>query len=355
MTRCGGGRPRAPTIARRRRRRAVQLPGRVEAERGRRPRRAGRSTSLHGAARDGRRGRVVAGSASPSSTSRRTRSCATHPHLTVTSITPFGLEGPWCDKPATEFTLQAWSGGIVGLGRGAPDRAPGARRRPDRRVARRRVRGDRHAGRRVPALATDGRARRRLDARDAGAVPHVLPGDVQRQAGPAVAQAALRPDPGRRRRERRPGRPRVRDRPAVARLLRDGRPPGVDGGPDAASSSARSSHPTIDAGSAEHTVDEVLDLASAFRIPNAPIANGANVTGIEHFASAGLVRRATLATASANPGRRTACRRSPLRPPRARAAARRARRPTQVAWAERQPPPRCAGAACRSTACACST
>ncbi len=47
-----------------------------------------------------------------------------HPHLTVTSITPFGLDGPWCDRAATEFTLQAWSGGIVGLGRGSPDRAP---------------------------------------------------------------------------------------------------------------------------------------------------------------------------------------------------------------------------------------
>ena len=47
-----------------------------------------------------------------------------HPHLTVTAITPFGLEGPWKDRPATEFTLQAWSGGIVGLGRGSADRAP---------------------------------------------------------------------------------------------------------------------------------------------------------------------------------------------------------------------------------------
>ena len=37
---------------------------------------------------------------------------------------PFGLDGPWRDKAATEFTLQAWSGGIVGLGRGAPDRPP---------------------------------------------------------------------------------------------------------------------------------------------------------------------------------------------------------------------------------------
>ena len=47
-----------------------------------------------------------------------------HPHLTVTAITPFGLDGPWSDRPATELTLQAWSGGIIGLGRGAPDRAP---------------------------------------------------------------------------------------------------------------------------------------------------------------------------------------------------------------------------------------
>jgi len=46
------------------------------------------------------------------------------PHLTVTTITHFGLDGPWCDRAATEFTLQAWSGGIVGLGRGARDRAP---------------------------------------------------------------------------------------------------------------------------------------------------------------------------------------------------------------------------------------
>lgn len=45
-------------------------------------------------------------------------------HLTVTAITPFGLEGPWAGKPATEFTVQAWSGGVIGLGRGAPDRAP---------------------------------------------------------------------------------------------------------------------------------------------------------------------------------------------------------------------------------------
>ena len=47
-----------------------------------------------------------------------------HPQLTVTAITPFGLDGPWHDRPATEFTLQAWSGGIVGLGPRHADRAP---------------------------------------------------------------------------------------------------------------------------------------------------------------------------------------------------------------------------------------
>jgi len=47
-----------------------------------------------------------------------------HPHLVVTALSPFGLDGPWADRPATEFTLQAWSGGAVSLGRGAPDRPP---------------------------------------------------------------------------------------------------------------------------------------------------------------------------------------------------------------------------------------
>ena len=57
--------------------------------------------------------------------------------------------------PATEFTLQAWSGGIVGLGRGAPDRAPvfvggqiGEWLTGD-------LRRHRHAGVAAPGAATD--------------------------------------------------------------------------------------------------------------------------------------------------------------------------------------------------------
>ena len=49
---------------------------------------------------------------------------AANPDLAVASITPFGLDTPWSDKAATEFTLQGWSGGMIGLGRGAPDRPP---------------------------------------------------------------------------------------------------------------------------------------------------------------------------------------------------------------------------------------
>ncbi|MGV0870615.1 CaiB/BaiF CoA transferase family protein [Mycolicibacterium sp. XJ879] len=44
------------------------------------------------------------------------------PHLIVTAITPFGLAGPWADRPASDLTLQAWSGGI--WARGLPERPP---------------------------------------------------------------------------------------------------------------------------------------------------------------------------------------------------------------------------------------
>src|SRR5262249_25063371 len=36
-----------------------------------------------------------------------------------------------------------------------------------------------------------------------------------------------------------------------------------------------------------NTVDDIRDLASAFRIPNAPVANGANVTSLDHFVERG--------------------------------------------------------------------
>ena len=44
------------------------------------------------------------------------------PHIVLTTITPFGTFGPWAERPATEFTLQGWSGSIAS--RGTNDRPP---------------------------------------------------------------------------------------------------------------------------------------------------------------------------------------------------------------------------------------
>src|SRR5882724_4921645 len=44
------------------------------------------------------------------------------PGAVVTAITPFGLTGPWAQAPATDFTLQAWVGGPAT--RGHPDQPP---------------------------------------------------------------------------------------------------------------------------------------------------------------------------------------------------------------------------------------
>src|SRR5881394_2294938 len=40
----------------------------------------------------------------------------------VVTITPFGCDGPWVGRPATEFTLQAWAGATGS--RGYPDGSP---------------------------------------------------------------------------------------------------------------------------------------------------------------------------------------------------------------------------------------
>jgi crotonobetainyl-CoA:carnitine CoA-transferase CaiB-like acyl-CoA transferase len=50
------------------------------------------------------------------------RLAAADPGLIVVSITPYGLTGPYADRPATEFTVQADSGAL-GV-RGTPDRPP---------------------------------------------------------------------------------------------------------------------------------------------------------------------------------------------------------------------------------------
>jgi crotonobetainyl-CoA:carnitine CoA-transferase CaiB-like acyl-CoA transferase len=204
-----------------------------------------------------------------------------HPHLTVTAITPFGLDGPWGDKPATEFTLQAWSGAVVGLARGRPDRAPvfvGGQI------------GEWVAGV-FGAIGTLAASRRTepggelVDVSMLEALAMTLtyyPVTFNDQLGRPMRKKRFVPTPG-------------------VGAASDGLVGlGCGTGQQWLDFCAMVEHPewmedpklfldrtslgpTIDGWIGAHTVEEVLDLASAFRIPNAPIANGSNVTAIEHF------------------------------------------------------------------------
>ena len=209
----------------------------------------------------------------------------THPHLIVTSITPFGLEGPWSDKPATEFTLQAWSGGIVGLARGRPDRPPvfvGGQI------------GEWLAG----IFAGIGTlAARRRAAPDGELV------DVSMLEALALCltyyPVTFNDQLGRPMRRRRfvatPGVGAARDglvglgcgtgQQWLDFCVLVGHPEWMEDRSLFLDRTALA--PTIDAWIAEHTVEEVLELASAFRIPNAPITNGANATTWAHFRERG--------------------------------------------------------------------
>lgn len=44
------------------------------------------------------------------------------PHLVIVALSPYGLTGPYRDRPATEFTIQAESGTLALRGR--PDQPP---------------------------------------------------------------------------------------------------------------------------------------------------------------------------------------------------------------------------------------
>ena len=258
-----------------------QFPQRLEAGRGRRgqcrePRLVGETAGL-GRRRVWSRGSSVAEHA----TLAPGEILGRHPHLTVTAITPFGLDGPWSDKPATEFTLQAWSGAVVGLARGRPDRAPvfvGGQI------------GEWVAGV-FGAIGTLAASRRTepggelIDVSMLEALAMTLtyyPVTFNDQLGRPMRKKRFVPTPG-------------------VGAASDGLVGlGCGTGQQWLDFCAMVEHPewmedpklfldrtslapTIDGWIGAHTVEEVLDLASAFRIPNAPIANGSNVTAIEHF------------------------------------------------------------------------
>lgn len=201
-----------------------------------------------------------------------------YPHLTVAAITPFGLEGPWADKPATEFTTQAWSGGVIGLGRGAQDRAPlfvagqigewlaGAYAAAgtmathsglvDVSVLEAQVLGlTYYSVSFLDALERPFRDRRRLT------IPGVATAaDGLVALGCGTAQQWF-------------------DLCAMV-----GHDEWIDEQSDLSITEQANIHADeIYEWVRENKVDDILDLSSAFRIPNAPVGNGSNVTSFDQF------------------------------------------------------------------------
>ena len=209
-----------------------------------------------------------------------------HPHLTVTTITPFGLDGPWSDRPATEFTLQAWSGGIVGLGRGSADRAPvyvGGQV------------GEYLAGAYASAATLASRLRGGAELVDVSMLETQILGLTYYP----VAYYEMLGRPWRdARRLTVPGIARAKDGLidigcGTAQQWFDlcamtGHQDWIDeDSPLSITEQANEKSDELYAWVESQTVDEIRDLATAFRIPNAPVANGANVTGLDHFVERG--------------------------------------------------------------------
>ncbi|UXA11953.1 CoA transferase [Mycobacterium sp. SMC-8] len=209
-----------------------------------------------------------------------------HPHATVTAITPFGLRGPWSGRPATEFTLQAWSGGIVGLGRGTPDRAPvyvGGQV------------GEYLAGAYASAATLASRMRGGGELVDLSMLETSILGLTYYP----VSYHEMLGRPWRdARRLTVPGIARAKDGLVdigcgTAQQWFDlcamtGHVEWIDeDSPLSITQQANEKAEELYAWVADQTVDEIRDLATAFRIPNAPVANGANVESLDHFVERG--------------------------------------------------------------------
>lgn len=209
-----------------------------------------------------------------------------HPHLTVTSITPFGLRGPWHDRAATEFTLQAWSGGIIGLGRGLPERAPvyvGGQV------------GEYLAGAYASAATLASRYSGRGELIDLS----MLESQILSLTYYPVTYFEMLGRPWRdARRLTVPGVACAQDGLVdlgcgTAQQWFDlcamvGHPEWIDEeSPLTITEQANVHAEEIYAWVGSNLVDEIRELASAFRIPNAPVANGANVASLDHFLERG--------------------------------------------------------------------
>ena len=213
-----------------------------------------------------------------------------HPHLMVLSITPFGMDGPWRDRAATEFTLQAWSGGIVGLGRGAPDRAPvfvGGQV------------GEYTAGVYGSVALLTSRHQQIKGFPGQLLDLSMLETQILCLTYYPVTYFEMLGRPWRdARRLTVPGIARAKDGLVdlgcgTAQQWFDlcamvGHPEWIDEkSPLTITEQANLNSAEIYAWVESNTVDDIRELATAFRIPNAPVANGANITGLNHFQERG--------------------------------------------------------------------
>ena len=224
------------------------------------------------------------------------RSMAANPGLTIVSITPFGQSGPWADRPATEFTLQAASGSIGG--RGTPERPP---------VAAGGQLGDWITGTwaAIGGLAAWRRAHAtgRGDHVDVSAFEWSPSPSIRSSRStprsPAIATTSCAMSTRARWRCPPSSRPATAgwDSPCSARSSGRTSPswsndPSWATTPDWRSSwgagPARADvEGPVEAWTRRHTVDEIVELASAFRIPVAPIGTGATIPGMTHFREVG--------------------------------------------------------------------
>lgn len=217
-----------------------------------------------------------------------------YPHLVVTAITPFGLDGPWHDRPATEFTLQAWSGGAIGIGRGSQDRAPvhvGGQV------------GEWVTGAYAAAMTQAFRMRALRDGHGELIDLSALEAQILCLTYYPVTYFETLGRPWRT--ERRPTVPGVADAAdglvalgcGTAQQWHDlcamsGHEEWIDEDTTLTITEQANLHAEeLYAWLRDQNVDDVRDLASAFRIPNSPVGNGANVTEMDHFVERGAFVR----------------------------------------------------------------
>lgn len=213
-----------------------------------------------------------------------------HPHLIVTAITPFGLDGPWHDRPATEFTLQAWSGGAIGIGRGCQERPP---------VAIGGQVGYWVAGAYAAAMTLAFRLRALRDGHGELIDLSMLETQVLGLTYYPVTYFEMLGRPWRT--ERRPTVPGVAQAADGLVALGCGTAQqwwdlcamsGHDEWIDESSELTITEQANLHADELyewlrHQHVDDVRELASAFRIPNSPVGNGENVSAMDHYVERG--------------------------------------------------------------------